>query len=150
MTAVSIRLNTRFRRLVAAWRKSRMRVWVLSAGESERSSSEVGLASLDFRLARRPEFEQMAQRLGVDLAQVPLGLQGALRAAESVCARCQDVRHCRSWLARDTNVCSAPLFCPNVPFFRTIAPQRRRSSREPIPGQRCEFTETDQRAGQGR
>lgn len=65
MTAVSIRLNTRFRRLVAGWRKTRMRLWVLSAGESERSSSEVGLASLDFRLARRPEFEQMAQRLGV-------------------------------------------------------------------------------------
>src|SRR5918995_6887993 len=110
MTAVSIRLNTRFRRLVAAWRKSRMRLWVLSAGESERSSSVVGLASLDFRLARRPEFEQMAQRLGVDLARVPLGVRGALRDAERVCARCQDVRRCRRWLAREANVGSAPLF----------------------------------------
>jgi len=133
MTAVSIRLKSRFRRLAAAWRKARMRLWVLSAGESERSSSEVGRSSLDFRLARRPEFEPMAQRLGVDLARVPLGLQGALRDAESVCARCQDVRRCRRWLAGDANVDSAPLFCPNVPFFRTIATQRRGSSRDPLP-----------------
>jgi hypothetical protein len=144
MSAVSIRLDTRFRRLVAGWREARVRLWVLSAGESERSSSEVGLASLDFRSARRPEFEQMAQRLGVDLAGVPFGLQGALRDAERICARCQDVRGCRRWLARDASGDSAPVFCPNVRFFRTMATRRRGSSRDPLVAERCDLTGTDQ------
>jgi hypothetical protein len=132
VSAVSIRLEDRFRRLVSALR----RAWlpVPGVGRIDPSSRDVGPPSVDFRPARpgsRPELEEMAQRYGVDLARVPLDLPGAVRDAERTCLNCQDVRRCRRWLARET-VDDPRLFCANAPLFKVIAakwpdaPRRRR------------------------
>jgi hypothetical protein len=130
MSALLIRLNDRFRRLVVALRRAWLRA--LGAGRIDPSSREVESPSLDFRAARpgsRPEFQQMAQRYGVDLARAPLDLHGAVRDAERICLHCQDVRRCRRWLARQT-VDDPRLFCANAPLFKLIAAKRaaRRAS----------------------
>ena len=121
MSAILIRLSRRFRQLVVSLSKVRLRA--LGAGSIDRSSREVRSPPLDFRPTRagsRPEFKQMAQRFGVDVARAPLGLRGAVRDAELICLNCHDVRRCRRWLARET-VDDPQLFCANAPLFEVIA-----------------------------
>ena len=120
MSALLIRLNDRFRRLAVALHRAWLRA---GAGRIDRSSREVESPSLDFREERpgsRPEFQQMAQRYGADLARAPLDLRGAVRDAERICLTCQDVRRCRRWLARQT-VDDPRLFCANASLFKVIA-----------------------------
>lgn len=119
-----IRLNNSFHRLVGSLRKARLRV--LGGGRIDSSSHDGRSPSLDLRAARpggRPEFEQMAQRLGVDVARIPPHLRGTVRDAERVCLDCHDVRRCRRWLAQET-VDDPQLFCSNAPLLRAIATKK--------------------------
>ena len=120
MSTILSRLNNRVRQLVAFLRRTRLRD---GASRIDRSSREVRSSSVDFRSARpgsHPEFQQMAERYGVDVALAPLDLHGAVRDAERICLECQDVRRCRRWLTRET-IDDPRLFCANAPLFRMIA-----------------------------
>lgn len=133
MAAVLIGFSKKFRRVVVSLCEARLPL--LGAGKSDRGLREAGSLSFDFRPARpggRPEFELMAERLGVDLGRAPLCSRGTLRDAERVCLHCLEVRRCRRWLAREA-ADNPQLFCPNAPLFRGIATKKASSSREPLP-----------------
>ena len=129
MKVMLTRLNNRFRRLVASLRKNGLRR--PGADRIERASREVTSSSLDLRSEHpggRREFEQMAQRLGVELARLPLPLRDAMRGAERDCADCGTVRRCRRLLAQEA-VDDPQLFCPNAPLFRVIAAKLANAAR---------------------
>lgn len=133
MGAVLARFSKRFRRLVVSLCKARLPL--LDAGKSDRGLPEVGVLSVDLRPARpggRPEFELMAERLGVDLGRARSCSRGVLRDAERACLYCLEVRRCRRWLAREA-AGNPQLFCPNTPLFRAIATKKAGSSPEPLP-----------------
>ena len=129
MRSMLTRLDDRFRRLVASLRKNGLRR--PGAGRIERGSREVTSSSLDLRSEHpvgRREFEKMAQRLGVELARLPLPLRDAMRDAERDCADCGNVRRCRRWLAQET-ADDPQLFCPNAPLFSVIAARLANAAR---------------------
>lgn len=127
------RFARRYRRLevtVVRWntaRPLRRRLSRSSDRELDRALSAVGLRRRNLFTAfrgnarHRKRMAAMMERFGVDRGLAAEAFWPALRAADSRCADCPNVRRCvrlLKWGVRDD---AARVFCPNATLFDEIA-----------------------------
>ena len=129
---------TRLKQGLRSWlaeRRLRGKMADLSEQELDRSLHDLGLTQRDlFTISKRnPDHRnrmaKLLEHFEVDPERALPRYWGALKDAERVCARCRNVKKCRTWFAWRLSKDAPRVFCPNAELFDEISAACRRDDR---------------------
>ncbi len=122
--------DTQIKQGLRTWlaeRRLRGEIADLSEPELDRALRDLGLTRRDlFTISkrnpdRRNRMARLLEHFEVDPERALPRYWGALKDAESVCARCRNVKKCRVWHDWGLGNDAPRVFCPNAALFDEIS-----------------------------